>query len=169
MPHLRSAIAKHSHCSLQSCAPLSPLPSPLSPLSLQMFYFAQGAAARHFGLGLTRFKTKIRDLGIEYWPHRWGGQGQGCACTLLLIFVRAHVLIVSAHSACFAEASYCAQQECGCCGWPQVAMLLLLLLCCRTPSAAAAAAALIDINAAAVPAPPPVVASPGSLTRSSSP
>jgi hypothetical protein len=39
-------------------------------MSAQMFYFAQDAAARHFGLGLTKFKSKIKDLGVEYWPHR---------------------------------------------------------------------------------------------------
>jgi len=35
-----------------------------------MFFFNLPHAARHFGMGTTKFKPLLRSLGITYWPQR---------------------------------------------------------------------------------------------------
>ena len=38
---------------------------------LQYFHLGSSEAAAVMGMGLTKFKSKIRELGISRWPGRW--------------------------------------------------------------------------------------------------
>jgi hypothetical protein len=36
-----------------------------------MFYFNQQHAARHYSMGITSFKKKLKSIKIDYWPQRY--------------------------------------------------------------------------------------------------